>query len=103
MAFQDDQYTVTVKEELVRDALLRSGPEELDKVLTAIEGYRTCVATADRLRRSPDMEEQRTQALDCAGYCEATLREFVNTGQLPGVNTPGPEFASAHLSLSFRW
>ena len=94
---------MTVKEDLVRDALVKSGPEDLERVLTAIEAYRTCLNTADRLRRVPQMEEQRTQALECAGYCEATLREFVATGSLPRKAFPGPERGRAYLHLSIHW
>lgn len=94
---------MTVKEELIKEALLKSGPEELDKILTAIEGYRTCVSTAERLQRSPSMQEQRNQALECAGYCEATLREFVTSGSLPQEEFPIATSGSAHLRLSIRW
>ncbi len=92
-----------MKEELIREALFRSAPGDLERILTAIEGYRTCVITAERLRRSPELEEQRIQALECAGYCESTLREFVETGQLPKSESLYPEFVSSHLRLSLRW
>jgi hypothetical protein len=94
---------VTVKENLIRDALVKCGPEDLDQVLTTIEAYRTCVATAEKLRRSTSMREHRTQALNCAGHCEATLSDFVATGRLPQVTFPYAESGSAHLRLSIRW
>ncbi len=101
--FFDDLLDVTVKEDLIREALFRSSPADLDKILTAIEGYRTCAITAERLRRSPELEEQRIQALECAGYCESTLQEFVATGRLPKSESLHPEFVSSHLRLSLRW
>jgi hypothetical protein len=99
----DDLYSVTVKEDLIRDALVKCASEDLDRVLTTIEAYRTCVATAEKLRRSPSMRDHRTQALNCAGHCEATLSDYVATGRLPQISFPHAESGSAHLRLSIRW
>jgi hypothetical protein len=94
---------VTVKEDLIREALMKCGPAELDSVLTTIEAYRTCISTAEKLRRSPSLRDHRTQALTCAGHCEATLTDFVATGRLPQIAFPYAESGSAHLRLSIRW
>lgn len=94
---------MTVKEELIREAVLKCGPEDLEDVLTTIEAYRTCLATAERLRRAIGMRDQRIQALNCAGHCEAALGEFVATGRLRRTGFPETDCGSAHLWFSIRW
>ena len=73
---------MSINEGLIRDALLRSTPGDLDEVLATIETYRVCVTAAQRLRGATGMLDRLDQAVGCAGYCRKALEEYVETGQL---------------------
>ena len=88
-------------EELIRDALLRSGPEDLEEVLTTIEAYRTCAVTAGRLGRTCGTDEQRAQALEFVGYCRKSLEDYAATGRF-GEPRP-PLSGEARLVFAVRW
>jgi len=92
---------VTIDEELIREALLRSGPSELDDVLTTIEAYRTCVRTAHRLPRTCCVQEQRDQVVEFAGYCTKVLRTFVGTGRI--ANFRCPVSGEVHFTFALSW
>ena len=92
---------MTVDEELIQDALLRSSPSDLDDLLTTIEAYRTCLRTAQRLPRTGCMQEQREQVLECAGYCRKVLQDFTLTGRLAGLRYP--ESGEAHFTFALSW
>jgi hypothetical protein len=79
---------MNINEELIRDALLRSSPEDLEEVLTTIEAYRMCSVTARRLTRSCGTDEQRAQALECVGYCRKTLEDYAATGRIGEPRSP---------------
>jgi hypothetical protein len=92
---------VTIDEEVVRDALLRSRPSDLDDLLTTIEAYRASVRTAQHLRRTRCMQEQRDQALECAGYCRKLLEDFAATGRIASVGHPTS--GEARFTFAFSW
>lgn len=77
---------MTIDEELIRDALLRSSASDLDDILTAIEAYRMCVITAHRLHRTAGTQGQRDQALECAGYCRKVLQDYASMGRIDRIS-----------------
>ena len=92
---------MTIDDELIREVLLRSGPSELDDLLTTIEAYRTCVRTAHRLAPIGCMQAQREQVIECAGYCRDLLQDFVATGRIAkGGYSPSGE---AHFTFALSW
>ena len=101
--FADDMAGVTLNEDLIRKALLKATPDELDGVLTTIEAYRTCVRTAERLVRKPSMETQRRQVLECASYCEDTLEAYAAGKPMQSIHFPERNLAGAHFSLAIHW
>jgi len=92
---------VTIDEEVVREALLRSGPSDLDDLLTTIEAYRAFVRTAHRLPRTRCMQEQRDQALEGAGYCRKLLEDFAATRRVANVRYPAS--GGARFTFAFSW
>lgn len=93
---------MTINEELIREVLLQSTPGDLDDVLTAIEAYRICARTAERLRRSSEMTEQREQVEECAQYCETLLTGYVATGVIKPDSYPVAGFGLAYLNIVLR-
>jgi hypothetical protein len=94
---------VILNEGLIRDALLKATAEDLDRVLTTIEAYRTCVQTAARLKRKPAMDVQRQQVLDCAAYCEETLAAIAAGEPGSSVYFPETDLAGAQFVLAIHW
>jgi hypothetical protein len=92
---------VTVNEDLIRRALLRSTSADLDAVLTTVEAYRACVQTAHRLRPAPGMQERRDQVLECAGSCREALERFAKTGKLRQLRNPSS--GEARFTFRYRW
>jgi hypothetical protein len=89
---------MTIDDELIGEALLRSIPEDLDDVLTTIEAYRACVRSAGRLQPTRCMQEQRDLLLECAGYCRKVLENYTATGQL--VDRRYPQSGEAHFTFT---
>ena len=96
----DDLRGMTIDEELIHDALLRSGASELDDILTTIEAYRTCIMTAHRLLRTRCMQEKRDQVLECAGFCRKVLEEFASTGRINSSRER--ESGETHFTFTLR-
>jgi hypothetical protein len=94
--------SVMLNEDLIRDALLKTGAGNLDRVLATIEAYRTCVETARRLDQRPSMETQRQQVLNCAAYCEKTLATCAATGRTGSLQYPETSLAGARFVLSIQ-
>jgi hypothetical protein len=96
---------VTIDESLIRDVFLRVTAEDLDQVLTTIEGYRVCVSTLHNLRGPRHPRHQRQMVTKCARSCERALVEYVATGcfrnALPARVTT--DFQKAHLVFLFEW
>ena len=88
-----------IKEDLIQEALLKSQPEDLDDLLTAIEAYRICARTAGKLDGAPAFRSQRTQATECAEYCERILADYSATGRLKKLRYPERDFGSAHFNV----
>ena len=91
---------MSIDEDLIREALIKTAPGDLDAVLTAIEAYRICTRTAQRLRRSRVLSPQRTQALECAAYCARRLTEYATTGRMESLRYPEVQFGEAELNLA---
>jgi hypothetical protein len=87
-AGSDDQYPVSVNEDVMRDALLRSTPEDLDDVLTTAEVYRMCMDAARKLESLRGLEQQRRQLVECARACESALAAFAETGCVSPLRHP---------------
>lgn len=94
---------MTVNEALIHEAVLRASPETLDAVLDAVEAYRTCVATAQKLVRCASMETQRQQVLECAAFCEEKLAASIRTGSIESVHYPPPGMQYGRFVLSMEW
>ena len=92
-----------INQALIQDAMLRAAPETLDDVLDAIEAYRACAATARRLIRSPSMETQRQQMLECALLCEEKLAASVETGRVADLQYPEADLQAGHFILTMKW
>lgn len=103
----DDLYDVTIDEDLIRDVFLKVGPGDLDQVLTAIEAYRVCVSTLDKLQGTGHVRQQKRQVMECARSCERALFKYVATGCWTNVQYPPAgrtkDFQKAHLVLRFEW
>ena len=98
-----DKEFVEINEDLIEEALLRSQAGELETLLTAIEAYRMCARTAQRLERSRRCNPQRNQVTACAEYCESVLRDYTATGRLRKFRYPDKDFGCAQVSLQMEW
>jgi hypothetical protein len=94
---------VDINEDLIQNALLKSNPGDLDAVLTAIEAYRICARTAEKLQSSEFFNPQRNQVTACAEYCESVLTDYAATGRLKKFRYPDTDFGCAHLNLELEW
>jgi hypothetical protein len=98
---------VTIDEGLIRDVFLRVNPGDLDQVLTAIEGYRVCVSTLDKLGRTRHLDHQKRQVMECARSCERALVEYAANGFWKEFQYPPPgqtaDFQEAHMVLLLKW
>ena len=92
-----------IDEDLIQQALLKSNAGDLDAVLTAIEAYRMCARTAQKLHRSRLFSPQRGQVTACAEYCESVLTDYAATGRLKKFRYPDRDFGCAHLNLELEW
>jgi hypothetical protein len=99
----DDNCIVIVNENLIREALLKSKPADMEKILTAVEAYRTCVSTARRLVHNRSMDTQRQQVMDCAHFCEEKLAGYAATGKLGSLRYPEPDRGCAHIVIAIEW
>jgi len=77
----DDSFPVTIDENLIQNVFRRAAPGDLDQVLMAIEGYRTCVAMLRKLRRTEGARSQKRQTREYALSYEKMLAEYVITGK----------------------
>jgi hypothetical protein len=98
---------VTINEGLIQDVFRRANSGDLEQVLTAIEGYRICVATLQKLRRTPHLHHQRRQVTECAESCERALVDYAATGLWKEFQYPSEgqttEFGQAHFVLVIKW
>jgi hypothetical protein len=79
---------VTIDDNLIHNVFRRAAPGDLDQVLTALEGYRTCVATLRKLRRTEGARAQKRQAREYALSYEKMLADYVITGNWKSGETP---------------
>ena len=77
-----DILRVILREALIRDAILRATPDDLDYVLAAVEAYRTCVSGATKLLGDKQLAAQWDDVMRCAEDCERVLVEYSITGML---------------------
>ena len=94
---------MTVNEALIRDALLKSKPADMNKIRPAVEAYRTCVSTARRLVHNRSMETQRQQVMECARFCEEKLAGYAATGKMGPLKYPESDGGCAHLVIAIEW
>lgn len=76
-------------------------------MLTAIEAYRVCVSTLQKLEKTRDLGLQKKQVEECALCCERALLDYVHTGDWKDFRYPlaghPADFQKAHLVLVFHW
>ena len=103
----DDLWDVTINEELIQDVFSKVNSADLEQVLTAIEGYRVCVATLDRLGRTPHLRQQRKQVMECAESCERALVDYAATGYWKKLHYPPTcqktDLERVHFLWFVRW
>ena len=92
---------MNVDENLIREALVATDPSELENVLAAIEAYRVCVATAQKLVGASHLRNQRQQVLQCALYCKDLLAGYAAGQPVRQIEFP-PEGSDGDFKLTIQ-
>ena len=95
-----------IDKRLIQHVFRRVNPRDLDRVLTAIEAYRVCISTLQKLERVRHLSQQRKEVEECAQCCERALWEYLETGDwkhfdYPPAGRPA-DFQRAHFVLVFH-